>query len=82
MTVKYVEDLIEIKENMIVDIPLWWQKKGLSYNRSGYGKKIPTSKMLRINNRFYRIYCCIFSNCGTCYIRYNKEDYVLKYDNY
>jgi hypothetical protein len=48
--------------------PLWWQEKGLSYTRSGYGSKIPTDKVVHYGGRRYRVYCCIYSNVGTCYI--------------
>lgn len=47
---------------------LWWQTKGLSYTASGYGKRIPTIYMLKYNNRWRRVYCCIYSNSGTLYI--------------
>jgi hypothetical protein len=47
---------------------LWWQEKGLSYTASGYGRKIPTEYMVKVNNRWRRVYCCIMSNNGTLYI--------------
>jgi hypothetical protein len=52
------------------DSPLWWQEQGLSYTASGYGRKIPTRHMVRLpgNKRWRRVYCCIFSNAGTCYV--------------
>ena len=45
-----------------------WQARGLMYTRTGYGKKIPTSKQLFILNRWRRVYCDIFSNSGVCYV--------------
>ena len=48
--------------------PLWWHDKGLSYTASGYGKRIPTRHMVRFNDKWRRVYCCIYSNIGTCYI--------------
>jgi len=59
-----LEDLEQKKEL------LWWQKKGLSYSRSGYGKKIPTIYMVKLpgGKRWRRVYCCIYSNIGTCYV--------------
>lgn len=48
--------------------PLWWHDKGLSYTASGYGKRIPTRYMVRFNDKWRRVYCCIYSNAGTCYI--------------
>lgn len=47
---------------------LWWQKKGLSFTSSGYGSRIPTSWMVHVKGRWRRVYCCIWSNSGTCYI--------------
>ncbi len=52
---------------------LWWQARGLSYTASGYGRKIPTSLQVRIPDRlgrmrWCRVYCCIYSNAGTCYV--------------
>ena len=47
---------------------LWWQKKGLMYTATGYGSKIPTKWQVKWNNRIYRVYCSIHSNCGVMYI--------------
>ncbi len=48
--------------------PLWWQERGMSYTASGYGKRIPTRYMVRLNGKWRRVYCCISSNIGTFYI--------------
>ena len=58
----------EVKENL-----LWWQKRGLYFTASGYGKRIPTFYMVKHNNRWKRVYCCIFSNSGTLFIEQNKK---------
>jgi len=52
------------------DKPLPWQLAGLSYTATGYGRKIPTRTMVRLpeSSRWRRVYCCIFSNAGTCYV--------------
>lgn len=50
------------------DSPLWWHARGLQYTASGYGKRIPTRYMVRLNGKWRRVYCCIFSNNGTLYI--------------
>lgn len=50
------------------DAPLWWHEKGLSFTASGYGKRIPTRQMVKVNGKWRRVYCCVFSNSGTCYI--------------
>lgn len=41
---------------------------GYSYTRSGYGRRIPTTIMVRYHGRWRRVYCCIYSNVGTCYL--------------
>ena len=48
--------------------PLWWHTAGKTYTATGYGRRIPTQYMVRLNNRWRRVYICIFSNSGTCYI--------------
>jgi hypothetical protein len=48
---------------------LWWQAKGLSYTATGYGKAIPTRWMVKVNGRTHRVYCSIWGNIGTCYIK-------------
>jgi hypothetical protein len=68
---------IEYNKSTLINKPLWWYLQGLSYTASGYGKKIPTTKMLKINNKFYRIYCMIYSNAGSCYIIKNKKKLFL-----
>ena len=50
--------------------PLWWHEQGLSYTASGYGRRIPTPYMVQLPDspRWRRVYCCCFSNAGTCYV--------------
>jgi hypothetical protein len=48
--------------------PLWWHERGLSQTATGYGKRIATATMVRYNGKWRRVYCCIYSNVGTCYI--------------
>jgi hypothetical protein len=43
----------------------------------GYGRKIPTDYMVLLNNRKYRVYCCCFSNAGTCYIDTKTHKFVV-----
>lgn len=60
---------------------LWWQERGLSYTTTGYGRKIPTSRMVRYNGKWRRVYCCIYSNIGTCYIESGKtKDWIVVED--
>lgn len=52
-----------------------WQAAGLQYTRSGYGRRIPTRHMVRLpgSPRWRRVYCCIYSNSGTCYVDGPKD---------
>lgn len=52
---------------------LWWQERGLSYTASGYGRRIPTRWQVQVNGKWRRVYCCIYSNSGTCYIEDNSN---------
>lgn len=56
------------KEGRVKLSLLWWQKRGLRYTASGYGSKIPTSRMVKVGKRWYRVYCICYGNAGTCYI--------------
>ena len=57
-----------------------WQEAGLQYTASGYGRKIPTSRMVRLpgDQRWRRVYCCCYSNAGTCYVVKGK-DWIVVY---
>lgn len=59
--------------------PMEHHKRGLSYTRTGYGKKIPTDRMVRLpgSNQWRRIYVCIFSNIGTAYVTQGKDWIVI-----
>jgi hypothetical protein len=62
---RYYLDELEHKEKL-----LWWQERGIMYTATGYGRKIPTTNMVKLpgSGHWRRVYCCIFSNIGTCYV--------------
>ena len=60
------------------EVLLWWQKQGLSYTASGYGKKIPTGWMLWDNKRWKRVYCTISSNIGSLYFLRGQEKIFIE----
>lgn len=60
--------------------PLPHHDQGLSYTATGYGSKIPTRYMVKWYGRWYRVYCMVYSNSGTCYI--NTNDGRLTVDQY
>jgi hypothetical protein len=59
-----------IDNGYVQEKPLDWQLKGLTKTASGYGTKIPTTKVISLDgfDRLRRIYCDIFSNIGICYV--------------
>jgi hypothetical protein len=59
------------------ELLLEWQKQGLTYTSTGYGKKIPTTKQIFYENKWRRVYCCIYSNVGTCYILVKGEKIII-----
>lgn len=68
----------EVVVNLITS-PLWWQKRGLMFTASGYGQKIPTQYLIEWNKKRYRVYCCIFSNIGSCYIISKGQKITVDY---
>ena len=61
-------------------VPLWWQKQGLSYTASGYGKKIPTEHMVKLpgSDKWRRVYVAIYSNAGTAYVEVRGGWHVIE----
>ena len=57
--------------------PLPWQKLGLSYTATGYGRRIPTQHKVKFNGKWRRVYCCIFSNIGTLYIGKLSDNLIV-----
>lgn len=49
-------------------------------NQQGYGRKIPMDYKIQIGSRCYRVYCCCFSNAGTCYINTKKHKFLIVLD--
>ena len=62
------------------DKPLWWHERGLQYTASGYGSRIPTARMVQLpgSKRWRRVYCCIWSNSGTCYVEQGNDWVVIR----
>ena len=44
---------------------------------SGYGPKQPTGWQVRINGLWRRVYCAIYSNAGTCYVRHAGHEFIV-----
>lgn len=67
--------------DVMVD-PLRWHKQGLSFTASGYGARIPTHYKIKVDGRWRRVYCCIYSNSGTLFIgkKYDGTNTVTIWD--
>lgn len=59
---------------------LWWQKRGLQYTASGYGAKIPSEHMVRIGQRWHRVYVMCYGNSGSAYIIRNGQRQFIRED--
>jgi hypothetical protein len=68
---------IDLEDYKVQTVELWWQKANLSPTASGYGDKLPTTKMVWFAGRWRRIYCRIYSNVGTCYIIFDGQEIVV-----
>ena len=54
--------------------PLWWQDANLSQTASGYGDRLTTRWMVKLDGRWRRVYCYQHSNIGTLFIGKNIAD--------
>jgi hypothetical protein len=69
-------DIVYLKDEEIQAMtrePLWWQKQGLQYTASGYGKKIPTEWVVTVGGRKSRVYMIQKGNAGSSYILKGKQ---------
>lgn len=57
--------------------PLPHHVAGLQYTATGYGAKIPTEWVTRLEARTRRVYCTIYSNAGTCWVVLNGKKVVI-----
>jgi hypothetical protein len=70
----YLEDPYDVIER-----PLWWHKRGLSQTASGYGRKLTSSKCVKLpDGRVRRIYVTQFSNAGSAWIVLNGKTVYLR----
>ena len=46
---------------------------------TGYGNKIPTRHLVKIegNNHYKRVFCRIYSNCGTLYVIDHGQEVLI-----
>jgi len=58
--------------------PMRVHQLGLMQTATGYGKRIATATMVQYRGKWRRVYCCIFSNIGTCYIGKLSDNLIVK----
>ena len=63
-----------------IESPMQHHKLGLSYTASGYGEKIPTTKMVKLGTRWHRVYCMIYGNSGTLWIQTKDGRYIVSFE--
>jgi hypothetical protein len=62
--------------------PMRHHMLGLQYTASGYGSKLPTELVAKINGRLHRLYCAIWSNVGTVYVIVGGKKVIADFDDY
>jgi hypothetical protein len=77
----YLADFVEMPLEVKVK-ELWYHKRNLMQTATGYGNKLTTEWMIKIEGRWHRVYCRIFSNIGSPYIIWRKREYIIKYDHH
>lgn len=70
---KYLPDDTQFKKELLP-----WQRRGLQQTSSGYGRKLTTSQKALYNGKWYRVYCTIFSNIGSCWIMSKGEKIYVR----
>lgn len=60
----FLTESVEVKRQ-----PMAHHLAGLCFTATGYGSRIPTEYMVKWCGRWRRVYCRIYSNNGTLYIR-------------
>ena len=59
--------------------PLRWQEQGLMETADGYGRQLTTVYMVKVRNRWRRVYACQIANAGTLYIGKPGEwEYIVE----
>ena len=74
MSIQYASDVFKTIEHKTDNCRPYGQSP------EGYGRKIAMPYRVRLNERgpWRRVYCCIFSNVGTCYIVVRGAEYIIR----
>lgn len=68
----YVHD--HFPNSTYIDVPFTGRSGAGVY---GYGPKIRTNYMVRVNNRLHRLYCMCWGNSGTLWIKVGGKQYIF-----
>jgi hypothetical protein len=62
------------------DRPMPHHLCGLSWTATGYGGKIPSTRMIRIEGEkvWRRVYVMVYSNSGTAYVVIKGQNHVIR----
>ena len=73
--VQYLDKEYDVKTSLLL-----WQKQGLMQTASGYGRKLTSSKMVRIKGEkvWRRVYIVCFSNSGSAYILVKGNAFYIR----
>jgi predicted alpha/beta hydrolase len=52
----------------VIEAPLGFHKRGLSYTATGYGNRIPTAYMVKWQGKWRRVYAACYGNAASTYI--------------
>lgn len=77
---EWAPERLEFDPSDVKEASMWHHLAGLSWTATGYGRRIPTSRMVRWKGIWRRVYCVIFSNIGTCYIVSKGQRYIVEFN--
>ncbi len=66
-------DSFSLTEHEVKEVPMAHHRAGKTWTATGYGAKIPSTKMIKIGGRWRRIYVSIWSNSGTAWVNHGGE---------
>jgi len=52
----------------VIEAPLWFHKRGLSYTATGYGNRTPTVYKVKWQGKWRRVYAACYGNAASTYI--------------
>lgn len=62
----------------VFEKPLPWQDRGLSYTATGYGSKIPSRYMIKLDGKMRRVYTACYGNATSDYVEVMGERVIVE----